>query len=287
MENTAAQPQTHTDPSDGILIHPLSPDEVGFVQIKNEILRDPNLSAEAKALYCNLRTNRPGWTIQFKVICEQMDWHADTLQKYLRELKRYGLYRAIKRWNPTTRKIIKWDRVVFPSRQCADATEAIAEKRDPYTDPQGLLFEEKIHNPKSSGTGKKAQRHNPKIPPTGKSQPVESPSPGQFPPHKNNNPKNNNPSENISIKNTGAVAVVDRQRIQETRAALAAAGIDSEALDSLASTPELTAAHVQALMGRFKTALNAPGLLRTKIEKGTWRESLIVGAGQSYGVVEV
>lgn len=64
--------------------------EGDYTIVPNSLLRNPNISLQAKGLYAYMRSHSDGWSMSTKRIAEAVGVHLDTLPKYFGELEDSG-----------------------------------------------------------------------------------------------------------------------------------------------------------------------------------------------------
>ncbi len=82
--------------------YPFIPDAVntsvdkGFTQIPNKLLRNPEITAKAKAVLCLLLSNKDGWKSHVKMMTAMMKENEFAIQSALKELESFGYLIRIK-----------------------------------------------------------------------------------------------------------------------------------------------------------------------------------------------
>lgn len=77
-----------------------------FTQIPNDMLRNPNISAKAKAVLCLLLSNKDSWTSYLTTIKTMMKEGKDSIQHAIIELEQYGYMKRIRYCNKTTKRFV-------------------------------------------------------------------------------------------------------------------------------------------------------------------------------------
>lgn len=67
-----------------------------FTQVPNDLLRNPEISAKAKAILCLLLSNKEGWHSHLNIISTMMKEGRDAIQNGLSELEKFGYLTRIR-----------------------------------------------------------------------------------------------------------------------------------------------------------------------------------------------
>lgn len=82
----------------------------GFVQIKNEVLTDNNLSLKAKGLYAYLYSKSDSWDFSYERIAKEQRDGDESVMSGLKELEEQGYLLRKKRQDGRVAYFLRWDK---------------------------------------------------------------------------------------------------------------------------------------------------------------------------------
>lgn len=170
---------------------PMAADVLGmhFVQIANQVFRDPRTSGKAKGIFGNIATHRRGYKLSPERIAQDMTDGVNSIKTGLRELERCGYLQRTRERHPdgTLRAAQYW---------ITDIPQAgsVVEDTTPETDANGHQPSAQPANENHPLDVPSGYTHRPSAQPTNDLPTLDEPTVADRPPKNTNSPNTNSPN---------------------------------------------------------------------------------------------